>query len=231
MRYDLGYFDDETCRLEPNRATTHERLALRWPSAHPWRMTFQDLALEMDRWVDQFADPLVGLSRLPRPAHVPEDLETLRRLQIAHGQITTRHPKKESEALGNLHQQMILNPQGTGGYGAIAQRGADGRVRLTVLSPDGRSIAWQGVLPERVPAPRGGTRGSRQQRLEDGVREVVARATGQTFRPHGVYQRGSDLVPGRTLPRTAGRNRPMVGARRRRRPRRRRTAFDAFEFI
>ena len=62
-------------------------------------MTFQDLALDMDRWVDQFADELKGLSRLPRPAHVPEDLETLRRLQIAHGQITTRHPKKESEAL------------------------------------------------------------------------------------------------------------------------------------
>jgi hypothetical protein len=194
-------------------------------------MTFQDLALEMDRWVDQFADPLIGLTGLQRPEHVPEDLETLRGLQIAHGQITTRHRKKEQEALGNLHQQLILNPQGTRGYGAIAQRGADGRVRLTVVSPDGRSIAWQGMLPGRVSEPRSGTLGSRRQRLEDGVREVVASATGQTFRPHGVSRGGSDLEPDRTRPRTAPRRRPMVRARRRRRPRRRRNAFAAFDFI
>ncbi len=195
MRYDLGYFDDETCRLEPNRATTHERLALRWPSAHPWRMTFQDLALEMDRWVDQFADQLVGLSRLPRPAHVPEDLETLRRLQIAHGQITTRHPKKESEALGNLHQQMILNPQGTGGYGAIAQRGADGRVRLTVLSRDGRSIAWQGVLPEASAGP---------SRRHAGFASATSRGWGPGGRRQGDRPDVSATrrVPARIRPRT-----------------------------
>jgi hypothetical protein len=194
-------------------------------------MPSHDLALEMDRWVDHFADRLVGLSGLRRPGDVPHDLESLKRLHIAHGQITTMHPRKESEALGNLHQQMILNPQGTRGYGAIAQRGADGRVRLTVVAPDGRSIAWQGVLPDTVPAPRGGTRGSRQQRLEDGVRTAVASATGQTFRPHGVYQRGSDLVPERTSYRTARRRWAVAGPRRRRRrpPRRRRSAFDAFD--
>jgi hypothetical protein len=194
-------------------------------------MSFQDLALEMDRWVDQFADRLIGLSGLQRPEHVPQDLEVLRRLEIAHGQITTMHPKKESEALGNLHQQLILNPRGTRGYGAVAQRGADGRVRLTLVSPDGRSVAWQGVLPQRVPAPRGGTRSSRQQRLEDGVRQAVASATGQTFRPHGVFQRGSDLVPDRTRPRTVRRRRPMARVRRQRRQRTRRNVFDAFNVI
>ena len=194
-------------------------------------MDFGELAFEVDRWVDQFSDRLISLSGLRRPEHVPADLETLRRLTIAHGQITTRHPKKESEALGNLHQTLILDPQARRGYGAIAQRDATGQVRLTLVSHDGRSIAWQGVLPGRVAAPRGGTRGSRQQRIEDDVRKIVARATRQRFRPHGVFEGGSDLQPDRTRPRAARRRATRPRTRARVRPRRSRHAFDELGFV
>ena len=40
----------------------------------------------MDRWVDQFADRLIGLSGLQRPEHVPQDLEALRKLEIARSE-------------------------------------------------------------------------------------------------------------------------------------------------
>jgi len=170
----------------------------------------------------------IGITQLPgytkQPPLLPLDG---RAPQISYGEITTTHPAKSREGLAHLNQDMIYphlrgippaKKQGAlaaGGRGALVQYDSQGNVVMRVLSPDQQRIVWQGNFGQINMPPTSMGKKHREQLIEDRVRALVARATGQTFLPHTGNDTGAALLPDQD-PREA-------------RAARRAARFDAFE--
>jgi hypothetical protein len=130
----------------------------------------------------------------PRVAGVPQEFRN-----IGYGEITTTHPSKAREGLANLNQDMIyphlrgIPGRDTTGRPTLVQYDRQSNVIMRVLSDDQRRVKWQGTIG-RIQVPRTRNKGRRDQQIEDRVRQVVATATGQTFRPHSASGRGANKV-------------------------------------